>query len=470
MTLPSLFQTLPLLLVEKIIKYLLECPRDSADYIDEHNKRKAALTPLLSISQLWCEAVLVSFCDKCSVNFNATSGKFEVKYYAWPTGFSYPRFPRNSVVKRVSVWAPRWLDLCRGRYSETSTKAWGTSVLFPSATTLEFHLVKSPWRAPKSRSDKRRTSPEPFYAHPAEVAKVANFAHSLLRLTPAATSVVACFVGADPVESGYMQLCTTLVSELCQGRVKSLEASPMDGNWAILNSLPIAGLTSLTQKANMASAPFAELAYRNAGTLKELRFRTSTEADWQALIYGGTETSAVYASLSLLTLGFGNINSGEVWAKIEGVAPFPYLSTLEISDDYPFDDDLPFRGNGATLQSLSISFRAFTGNILGRHNVLSRSGVTRMNSVRIFSPKNSRGRSERWLNDGRIASQMHRIAEVATKLFIVATSDPDILKAICTTPRTAILQYLECDGWWFDLEKIVEIVSALPSLVSLTCK
>ncbi|KAJ2450549.1 hypothetical protein GGF42_004461, partial [Coemansia sp. RSA 2424] len=470
MTLPSLFQTLPLLLVEQIIKYLLECPRDSADYIDEHNKRKATLTPLLSISQLWCEAVLVSICDRCSVNFNATSGKFEVKYYAWPTGFSYPRFPRNSVVKRVSVWAPRWLDLCRGRYGETSTKAWGTSVLFPSATTLEFHLVKSPWRAFRSRSGKRRTSPEAFYAHPAEIAKVVNFARSLLRLTPAATSVVACFVGADPVESGYMQLCTALVSELCQGRVKSLEASPVDGNWAILNSLPIAGLTSLTQKANMVCAPFAELAYRNAGTLKELRFRTTIEADWRTLVYGGTNTSVVYASLSLLILGFGDIKYGEVWANVEDAAPFPYLSTLEISDDYPFDDDLLFRGNGATLQSLRMSYRALTGNILGRHDVLSRSGVTRMSSVRIFSPENSRGRAERWLEGGWIASQMHHIAEVATKLFVVAMSDFDILNAICAAPRTAILQHLECDSWPFDLEKIIEIVSALPSLVSLTCK
>ncbi|KAJ2873928.1 hypothetical protein GGH93_002836 [Coemansia aciculifera] len=79
----SLFLTLPMLVVEKIIEYLVGCPRNSLDKdIDKHNKKKKILYPLLTVGEIWCEAVLISIYDNCKVIFNDICGVFEVTYPA----------------------------------------------------------------------------------------------------------------------------------------------------------------------------------------------------------------------------------------------------------------------------------------------------------------------------------------------------------------------------------------------------
>ncbi|KAJ2459760.1 hypothetical protein GGF42_001273 [Coemansia sp. RSA 2424] len=466
MSLPSpLFQTLPMLVMENTIEYLLGRPKKSFDVndIDTHNKKRAILTPLLYVCQSWREAALAFICDNCLLSFNGMSGEFEVMYPAWPVDFLLPHFPRDSIVSQVVVTAPRWFVMSHSEYIKTITRSIRKAALFPSATTLV--LV---WGA--DSAEKRGRSRKTLLAAQDDVTKMVEFARCLRRVTPALTRVVVSFGDADPVESGYTQLRARLVAELCQGGITRLEAQSMNNALTTLDSMPITGLTSLAQKANMVCAPFAELAYRNVGTLKTLCIRASTEADWQTLIYGGTNTSVVYAHLTLLALGFGNIKSGEVWAKFEGVTPFPYLSTLDISDEYPFDDDLPFRGNDETLQNLRIPFRALIKNVLGRHEVLSRSGVTRMNSVRIYSTNEPRGMIGDWVDNGVIECQVRRITEVATALFFTKeTWKEHMFKAICSAPATAILRHFDCRYKTFKANHIIEVISALPSLISLTC-
>ncbi|KAJ2872617.1 hypothetical protein GGH93_003870 [Coemansia aciculifera] len=111
---PSLFQTLPMMVMEKIIEFLLEYPRN---YFDDDVKmhgreKKVALFPLLSVSEFWREAALASICDNCKLDYNGALKAVEVKYYAWPADFSYSRFRRHSLVKRVVLTAPHWADMC----------------------------------------------------------------------------------------------------------------------------------------------------------------------------------------------------------------------------------------------------------------------------------------------------------------------------------------------------------------------
>ncbi|KAJ2041704.1 hypothetical protein H4S03_000190 [Coemansia sp. S3946] len=220
-------------------------------------------------------------------------------------------------------------------------------------------------------------------------------------------------------------------------------------------------------QSNLASAPFAELAYRNAGTLRDLRIRTGTEANWRTMIYGGTQIPTVYSSLALFILGIGNIPSDTTWATIDDVKPFPGLSTLEISEEYPFSDDVLFRGNGATLKSLRVSLRAITKNALGRSGVLHRSGVSRMNTVTIGVLSDS---ISSYLPNDVIGPQVRRILEMTTTLKLNKdTTNSQVYNAICTASGTATLQHLELASRSFDFDHIIKIVSALPSLLSLTC-
>ncbi|KAJ2107577.1 hypothetical protein GGI16_001475 [Coemansia sp. S142-1] len=467
MTFPSLFPTLPMLVVEKVVEYLLERRRNTFDEdIDKHNENKRILYPLLSVGEFWRDAVLVSICDNCLIRFKPKDIDIEVVFPAWPADFLYPGFHKYNLVKRVVVAVPPWTDICNSRFGETIPKALDRGVLFPSATTL---LVCSIRVTPKPSGHPH------LFGQTFELtdvrARVISFAHSLLKVTPAVTGVIVCGNNTSTLGSGSRRLWTSLISELCQGSANSLQAYSAKNKRVILDLMSISGLTRLIQQSNLASAPFAVLAYRNAGTLKELRIRTGTQANWRALIYGTTRTPTVYSSLTTFTMGVGNIPFHTSWAAINNVEPFPALSKLEISEEYPFGDGLFFRGNGATLKNLRIPFCVISRNALGKSGILGRNGVRQMNSVVIGVPTDSAKTFPHNRVGDAIRQQVHRLLEVTTTLKLRKDmTDFHVVSAICTAPGTAIIQNLEFTSLSFDLDRVIEIVSALPSLVSLTCQ
>ncbi|KAJ2048564.1 hypothetical protein H4S04_003757 [Coemansia sp. S16] len=464
MTFPSLFQTLPMLVMEKIIEYILERPRNSFDDdIKMYGKEKVFLTPLLSVSELWREAALASICDSCRIGYNGALKAVELKYFALPADFSYSRSRRHNFVKRVVLTAPAWGDMCIHEFSEATAWLQWENPVFPSATTLVLGLQKYP----TTLTDPSRLF-EPSRVTATDLFFVSSFTHTLQRMVPSLKSLITPVYAANVMTPGYDLLFNTLFAELCQGSVNSLRIySKVKRERVTLDSMSISGLTCLIQQSNLASAPFAELAYRNAGTLRDLRIRTGTEANWRTMIYGGTQIPTVYSSLALFILGIGNIPSDTTWATIDDVKPFPGLSTLEISEEYPFSDDVLFRGNGATLKSLRVSLRAITKNALGRSGVLHRSGVSRMNTVTIGVLSDS---ISSYLPNDVIGPQVRRILEMTTTLKLNKdTTNSQVYNAICTASGTATLQHLELASRSFDFDHIIKIVSALPSLLSLTC-
>ncbi|KAJ2074703.1 hypothetical protein GGH13_001134 [Coemansia sp. S155-1] len=121
MTGQPLFLTLPMLVVEKIIKYLEGHPRGSFDEdIDYQNEMKS-----------------------CKIVFDDAHGVFKIYFPAWPDGFSYPGFRNYNLVKRVVMVAPSWEDVCDKDSSETIAWSRYNGAIFPSATTLVVKLIKS---------------------------------------------------------------------------------------------------------------------------------------------------------------------------------------------------------------------------------------------------------------------------------------------------------------------------------------
>ncbi|KAJ2767221.1 hypothetical protein GGI18_005840, partial [Coemansia linderi] len=61
--------------------------------------------------------------------------------------------------------------------------------------------------------------------------------------------------------------------------------------------------------------------------------------------------------------------------------------------------------------------------------------------------------------------------QAVTQLRLVNdTSDMQLLKVIKTTPHSAVLEHLSFHNLPLDTDNIIEIISALPSLVSLNCE
>ncbi|KAJ2757427.1 hypothetical protein GGI19_000028 [Coemansia pectinata] len=186
----------------------------------------------------------------------------------------------------------------------------------------------------------------------------------------------------------------------------------------MLNLRSVSGLTSITQGHTTACAPFAQLAYLNASTLKELKLINPEESDWRALIYGDTKTPAVYSSLTKFLLEPIDVPYDRPWAAIEDAVPFPALLELDVSGDYPFNDDVLFRGNGGTLRKLCISFRALTRNAFGQFNVFNRSGARRTNLIDIDVVDNVDEELLVGQASARIAQQIHIVLEATKILFL----------------------------------------------------
>ncbi|KAJ2058673.1 hypothetical protein GGI17_004900 [Coemansia sp. S146] len=463
----SLFQTLPMLLVRKVVEYLEGRSRTLFDIdISKHNEKKAVLTPLLLVSERWRTAALESICDNCRLTFNYSSRAVKVTIPAWPASFSYPRFLKSHLVKRVVVPLYLWKYMCDGAFCEALSTIEYENLSFPNANTLVLLLSKA---TDNDASTTAVTTKE----------KVVNFARSLMYLTPVARSVSLRLLSLCKLEPNYEQLYDALVSELYHGKITSLDVrNRLDqveptsvGHFPLsLSLLGVSGLTSITHGPDMFSRPFALLAYLNANTLKKLDIEIAEEMNWLDLIYGGTEVSAVYSELESLSLKIVVVPYTTTWAAIEDVASFPKLSTLDLSGGYPFDDDLLFRGNGGMLQNLQIPFSAIARNILGRFGVLERGGVTRMNRICIGVVTIQDSAFVSGSVKVPIEQQVQRMAELAVTL----RQNNDMtgfrmFYAIRDATSTTTLQHLELNKVNLLATHIFHLITTFPNLVSLSC-
>ncbi|KAJ2112172.1 hypothetical protein IW146_004809 [Coemansia sp. RSA 922] len=380
MTFQSLFLSLPMLVTEKIVEYLVGRPSNMFNSdIYSHYEAKKDLYPLLSVSQAWREAALVSICDSCRIIYNYDHGVIEVSYPAWPKDYSYPRFNKNHAVRRVVVTAPRWKNVC----DETSREAiaWSqySGAIFPSATNLVVMLNKSIFD-PNLMAD-HPVLPTPSPDTVGRCKGVVDFARALLRMTPTVTGVSVVAFSADAVHKSNKGLCAILLSVLHHGGVTRLDFKCTTGSpTGSLRPHMMTGLTSITHGINVPCSPITRLAYHNAPTLRELHIVPTGLNDWSSLITCGKLAPASYTSLVSLSMVIINTSLWG-WTTVKGAIPFPVLSRLVIGGAYPFDDDTLFRGNRGTLQKLSIPFQASAKNAMGRSGLFERSGGRRLDSI-----------------------------------------------------------------------------------------
>ncbi|KAJ2744009.1 hypothetical protein GGI20_003309 [Coemansia sp. BCRC 34301] len=261
----SVFQILPLLVMENIIEYLEGRPKDIFYLnIDDH-MFKAALVSLVFVSKHWRITALASICDNCALRYDSYCDTIDVCFPAWPADFSYPQFDKNSHVNHIVVNVTTWLETQDEAFDALLARTECRDVVLPYATTLELRLDK------------------PLYGKPGKLLKngksrEASFACSLLRAVPAAANVIVTIRFTDYRKDKYHDPYNLLVSELCQANAKALSVHSKSHD--ILLSLDLHGaseLTSITHDIDGCYDTFAKLAYRNRHSLKTLRIRLSKQ-------------------------------------------------------------------------------------------------------------------------------------------------------------------------------------------------
>ncbi|KAJ2067927.1 hypothetical protein GGH13_005113 [Coemansia sp. S155-1] len=454
-----------MLIVEMIVEYLEGCHRNQLFLgTKEHRQNKSALTPLLSVSECWRAAALISICDQCELTFYYCHKVAKVTITALPADFSYRGFRQAPLVKRVMVTANLWRDMCNGAFCKVTSTVQFKGMMFPLASVL--------WVCfDEDRDDDCDSYSDSNGGVEITQEQVIRFACSLLRLAPNVTCVTVELLAINDNVPNYWQLYDVLVSELCHRRVSKLDVySNQVSDPPSLDLHGVCELSRIFLESVVLCTPFVHLAYCNTRTLKVLDIDGVEESDWRILIYGDTNVPATYTRLACLDMGIVNISYSMTWVTIADVAPFPVLRSLCVYNDYPFNDNLLFRGNGGTLQNLHLPFSALARNILGRFDILKRRGITRMNKISIGGVVDGDDEFLEGNVDGHIGQQIHRIHEVATVLSLVNdSSEHHMFNALKSAPHLANIQYLDITGRTFKLGDIVNLVAALPNLVSMSC-
>ncbi|KAJ2874449.1 hypothetical protein GGH93_002413 [Coemansia aciculifera] len=132
-----------------------------------------------------------------------------------------------------------------------------------------------------------------------------------------------------------------------------------------------------------------QLAQRNSSTLQSLKVSGNAITDVSGLLQNTDSSYVQYPCLHTFQLR-GPMDFGESQRpEFPGAVPFPSLWRLDIGYVYPFGDDMVFRGNAATLESLILKPSPGTVRILKEYRVFTPVSHPRLQHVRVLLKPNS---------------------------------------------------------------------------------
>ncbi|KAJ1911690.1 hypothetical protein LPJ71_002872 [Coemansia sp. S17] len=134
----------------------------------------------------------------------------------------------------------------------------------------------------------------------------------------------------------------------------------------------VCNLVHLCFMVKSSGVDFVQLARQCAPTLQSLEMESTRYSDVVDLIQYSNGDYIGYPQLLLFEhyVDDDDEEPSELFVT-RGTIPFPRLKRLIFRSCYPFGDDTPFRGNAATLETLSLTVESLTLAKLDRHRVFT---------------------------------------------------------------------------------------------------
>ncbi|KAJ2364030.1 hypothetical protein H4S02_010977, partial [Coemansia sp. RSA 2611] len=151
---------------------------------------------------------------------------------------------------------------------------------------------------------------------------------------------------------------------------------------------------------------------------------------------------------------------------VKGDIPFPSLRCLRLKLDYPFDDDILFRRNAASLECLEVGLNHTTVDMLRRHNVFTPTSHPKLQCVKIghygdlvpdpFPSVTECTRFVLSIAPGASVREMHGLPTNASILPVFPAGGTHTCIQVLSLPRTSLT-----------LWEAVTLVKSLPLLTDL---
>ncbi|KAJ2035683.1 hypothetical protein GGI08_008735, partial [Coemansia sp. S2] len=190
-----------MLIVYKTVEYLEGCSKYSIGLdMDKHNKSKAVLTPLLSVSERWRRAALESICDNCALDFDHSHEARKIVFPAWPAVFKLAQICKSNMAKVVVFSATLGRTIMDRATDEAAPWLHRRGVVAPNAKTMLLCLRKA---------DDQAASPD---NNPTGQQSAIEFARYLLQMAPLVTGIVVYIPSIAVGQSEHLQLYDSLIS------------------------------------------------------------------------------------------------------------------------------------------------------------------------------------------------------------------------------------------------------------------
>ncbi|KAJ2700192.1 hypothetical protein H4218_002185 [Coemansia sp. IMI 209128] len=371
----SVFQLLPEHIVKLIVDHVACHGRMRFDglYLAS-DESKALQMPLLWVCRNFRDFVYQRFCREYALNLLSDPTDNYIRHPSWPYWLlDFDHYLTNRLTKELLIITDI-RDVCSGKSLRHLSSAPYDGCAFPLVHTLSLYTFVG------KESYEEGCPPD-------SEANIMAFVQRVKEVVPAVRVVnqdVGCS-DAMPFEE-YGSYAKFLISKLYQivGVAEISSRNRLPG--ITLELEPIGRLTSVDWDFDGSDSRILALARQSSQSLQSLRLISAFEKDIGELFWDLDNHSYVsYPCLHSLTLKFANVSPVSQKSTFDGAIPFPRLSHLYILSQYPFGDDVVFRGNEATLECLNLPLFSEVVALLRRHRVFMRNSHPKLRDVNIGS-------------------------------------------------------------------------------------
>ncbi|KAJ2866487.1 hypothetical protein GGH94_001528 [Coemansia aciculifera] len=233
-----------------------------------------------------------------------------------------------------------------------------------------------------------------------------------------------------------------------------------------LLSYDFCNIVHITCTTEIHDQSFIDLAHQNSTTLESLIIDSDRGVNIPSIIRKKGGGFAAYPRLHTLKLSGCSLGREMVRPVFTGAVPFPSLRRLTINYEYSFGDDVFFRGNAATLESLELYLSYTAISILRQFGLFTLISHPKLRYVRLWH-----------LCD--FVPDFATITEVIQFALDIGWMAPlrniggcskgaNLIPTLSQLNGLNSIQVLSLDATMLDLWDVIALIKALPSMSDLS--
>ncbi|KAI8321377.1 hypothetical protein GQ54DRAFT_298041 [Martensiomyces pterosporus] len=450
MAIRSILQILPENIIEYIIFHTTGLrPLNGSQLAEYHPELSRRLVPFLGICTHWRAVALPLFYLDMALatDFDATTIE---RPSTLVHGIDAVLSANVEALPRCAAIQVPFTGVITGKVSNVLSAAPYAEAVFPSVIHINYNIYGGEYL--------RRGDPS------VSKENAVRFCGQIRRLFPNAASL--------RIDTGRIGIISydELMGDIVTGISRELRAFDYQGPESYVHvaelSPRMANLTRISLSANHSDGKTIDIVRHNALSLERVELREFAVGACLRLVQAPEGRAVTYPRLKSLFIYAMDYSRVGIHELPEGT-PFPALKHLHCAGDYPFANDVLFRGNSATLESLDLTISQSLLWVIQRYSLFDHNRFPRLNRLALESWENIPMDDDLALKLARVPFENRPGVQVAKVCFRGNKRDNIILDAIRLSLTGSQIQYLNIQGFKLTADEIVQVIRLLPDLKDL---